>query len=187
MTKIATATDLESIGFDDDYLGWQLTTTANIGNAHINGAEFSARQSLKNVGGWARYLSVFANGIKLKLDSTVPGSFTRFLPLTVNAGVTYSQRPFSVSLNGNLRGEQNQGVSATQGADASLYLNPAVVMDMNASYQMTSHLALFVTGTNVFNRWRTYARYGDATPDYARRSQTNSYGSIWSLGLRGTF
>ena len=117
----------------------------------------------------------------------MPGSFTRFLPLTVNAGVTYSQRPFSVSLNGNLRGEQNQGVSATQGADASLYLNPAVVMDMNASYQMTSHLALFVTGTNVFNRWRTYARYGDATPDYARRSQTNSYGSIWSLGLRGTF
>ena len=187
VTKIATATDLESIGFDDDYLGWQLTTTANIGNAHINGAEFSARQSLKNVGGWARYFSVFANGTKLKLDSTVPGSFTRFLPLTVNAGVTYSQRPFSVSLNGNVRGEQNQGVSATQGADASLYFNPAVVMDMNASYQMTSHLALFVTGTNVFNRWRTYARYADATPDYARRSQTNSYGSIWSLGLRGTF
>ena len=44
-----------------------------------------------------------------------------------------------------------------------------------------------MTGSNVFNRWRTYSRYADATPDYARRSQTNSYGSIWSLGLRGTF
>ncbi len=105
----------------------------------------------------------------------------------MNWGVSYSKRPFSVSLNWNARGEQNQGVSATQGAGASLYFNPVVVMDMNASYQMTRRLALFVTGTNVFNRWRTYSRYADATPDYARRSQTNSYGSIWSLGVRGTF
>ncbi|MCX6955851.1 MAG: TonB-dependent receptor [Verrucomicrobia bacterium] len=187
VTRLATPADLESIGFDDDFLGWQLTTTANVGDAHITGGELSARQSLKNLGGWARYFSVFANGTKLKLDNSVPGSFTRFLPLSVNWGVTYSKRPFSVSLNWNARGEQNQGTSPTQGADASVYFNPAVVMDMNASYQMTTHLALFVTGTNVFNRWRTFSRYADATPDYARRSQTNSYGSIWSLGVRGTF
>lgn len=187
VNRPATSADLESIGFTDDFLGWQLTTTQNIGNAHITGGELSVRQSLKNLGGWARYFSVFANGTKLKLDSATTGSFTRFLPLTVNWGATFSRSPISVSVNWNARGEQNQGASTTQGADASLYFNPAVVMDMNASYQMTKRLALFLTGTNVFNKWRTYGRYADATPNYARRSQTNSYGSIWSLGVRGTF
>ena len=186
--SIADAADLERMGFSDDYVGWQLNTTENLATtANITGFEFSARQSLKNFRGWARYFSVFANFTKQKIDTTSPASFTRFLPLSVNWGVSYARRPFSVSLNWNARGEQDQGVSATQGAGANLYFNPAVVMDMNASYQMTSRLALFVTGTNVFNRWRTYSRYADATPDYARRSQTNSYGSIWSLGLRGTF
>ncbi|HEY1109294.1 MAG TPA: hypothetical protein VGE76_11695, partial [Opitutaceae bacterium] len=187
LNRVATAEDIEAIGFADEYIGFQLTTTTNVGDAKINGTEFSFRQPLKPFGGFFRYLTVFMNGTKLKLEGNSPASFNRFLPLAFNWGINYSRRPLTLALSWNARGKQNQGVSATQGAGADLYFNPALNMSLSASYQMTPRLALFLTGTNVFNEWRTYGRYAPSTPHYARRSSTNSYGSIWSLGVRGSF
>lgn len=187
LNRIATAEDIEAIGFGDEYIGFQLTTTTNVGSAKINGTEFNFRQPLKPFGGFFRYLTVFMNGTKLKLEGNSPASFSRFLPLSFNWGINYSRRPLTLALSWNARGKQNQGTSATQGADADLYFNDALNMSLSASYQMTSRLALFLTGTNVFNEWRTFGRYAPDTPDYARRSSTNSYGSIWSLGVRGSF
>lgn len=187
INRIATPADIEAIGFGDEYVGWQLATTINVGDVQINGSEFNVRQPLSPLGGFFRYFTVFINGTRQKVTGDSKAALTRFLPLSVNWGISYSKRPLSLSLSWNSRSKQYQGASATQGAEADLYFNPAVNMSLSASYQMTPRLALFLTGTNVFNEWRTYGRYAYNTPKYARRSQTNSYGSIWSLGVRGSF
>ncbi len=40
---------------------------------------------------------------------------------------------------------------------------------------------------NLFNVQFNQTRYQDDTPEYARRSSANSYGALWSFGVRGTF
>ena len=61
-TKVATAADLDAVGFDTDYVGWLLQTKFNSGDARVSGVEFNLRHDLRRFGTWGRYFTVFANG-----------------------------------------------------------------------------------------------------------------------------
>jgi hypothetical protein len=54
--KTATAADLDDLGLDPRYEGWQLTTQYNVpGTSRVTRVEFNLRQSLRALGGWGRY------------------------------------------------------------------------------------------------------------------------------------
>ncbi|MBM3851861.1 MAG: TonB-dependent receptor, partial [Verrucomicrobia bacterium] len=65
--RLATAGDLEELGVDPQYVGWQLSTKFNSGRARVSGAEFNLRHPLRPLGAWGRYFTVFANATKLEL------------------------------------------------------------------------------------------------------------------------
>src|SRR5690606_32656292 len=77
---LATAEELVALGLDPRYEGWNLNTTFNSGDARVTGAEFNVRQALTPLGGWGRYVSVFANATKLKLEGSRTASFNAFIP-----------------------------------------------------------------------------------------------------------
>jgi outer membrane receptor protein involved in Fe transport len=58
--KLATAADLEELGLDPRYVGWNLNTKFNSGNARITGTELNLRHSLRALGAWGSYFTVFA-------------------------------------------------------------------------------------------------------------------------------
>jgi hypothetical protein len=60
-------------------------------------------------------------------------------------------------------------------------------MDVNLTYQIFKRHSLFINGRNIFNQHFNLSRYGSETPEYAKRSSTNSYGVQWSAGIKGTF
>jgi TonB-dependent receptor len=183
----ATPAVLEQFGLDPTYAGWELRTTVNGGDARVDGAEANVRQSLKPLGGWGRYFSVFANGTKLRLYGSRDAAFTRFIPLSFNYGITVTRNPVTLMLKWNGRGEQRQAASAAQGPDASLFQEKRTTMDANLSWQVNRRISLFANGRNVFNVHYNLLRYGSQTPAYAKRSSTNSYGVQWAFGLKGTF
>jgi TonB-dependent receptor len=184
---LATAEELADLGLDPRYVGWQLNTTINTGDARVTGMEFNVRQSLAPLGRFGRYFSVFANATKLKLKGSATASFTRFIPESMNWGVTITRNPVTLMLKWHHRGEQRQALSPAQGPDAYLYQDKRTTLDVNLTYQLWKRHSLFVNGRNVFNTHYNLSRYGSETPEYAKRSSTNSYGVQWAFGIRGTF
>ena len=183
----ATPALLDQLGLDPSYQGWEVRTTVNGGDARIDGAEFNVRQSLKPLGGWGRYVSVFANATKLKLYGSRTADFTRLVPQSFNYGFTLTRNPVTFSLKWNGRGEQRQAASPAQGPDAYLYQEKRTTTDVNFTYQLTRWLQLFANGRNIFNVHYNLMRYGSQTPAYAKISSTNAYGVQWAFGVKGTF
>ena len=183
----ATPALIDQLGLDPNYLGWEVRTTVNDGDARVDGAEANVRQSLRFLGGWGRYVSVFANATKLKLHGSRTADFTRLIPESFNYGFTLTRNPATFSLKWNGRGEQRQAASAAQGPDAYLYQQKRTTTDVNFTYQIKRWLQVFANGRNIFNVHYNLMRYGSQTPAYAKISSTNAYGVQWAFGLKGTF
>jgi len=183
----ATAEELDDFGLDPRYVGWQLNTTINSGDARVSGVELNVRQSLAPLGKYGRLFSVFANATKLELEGSRTASFNRFIPTSVNWGVTFTRKPITFMAKWHHRGEQKRDPSTAQGPNAYLYQDARTTLDINLTYQAFKRLSLFVNCRNLFNVHFTQSRYQEDTPAYAVRSSTDSYGALWSFGVRGTF
>ncbi len=186
--KLATADDLEALGLDPRYLGWQLSTKRNLnGTARVSGVEFNVRHSLRPLGAWGRPFQVFWNGTKLRLSGSQETDFSSFLPTTMNAGLNFSRKPVSAMLKWNYRGKQRRGAWLPLGADAFEHIAARSTVDASLDYQIRSKLFLFVTVQNLFNASEVLLRYGSATPAYATQHRETVLGTQISLGLKGTF
>lgn len=187
LQTFATVEELDGFGLDPRYVGWLLNTTVNSGDARVSGVELNVRQSLANFGRFGKHFTVFANATKLKLEGSRTAAFNRFIPTSVNWGVTFTKNPITFMAKWHHRGEQKRGLSTAQGPNASVYQDARTTLDINLSYQAMKRLSVFVNCRNLFNVHFTQSRYQDDTPEYATRSSTNSYGALWSFGVRGTF
>jgi iron complex outermembrane receptor protein len=187
LQTLATEEILEDFGLDPRYVGWRLNTTINSGDARVQGVELNVRQSLAPLGKFGRYFSVFANATKLRLQGSRTADFNRFLPKSANWGFTFSKNPFTFMAKWHHRGEQNRGPSTAQGPFAIAYQDSRTTLDVNLSYQAFKRLSIFVNSRNVTNVHFNQSRYQADTPEYARRSSSNSYGAQWAFGVKGTF
>ncbi len=183
----ATLEELDQFGLDERYEGWLLNSTINSGDARVSGVEFNVRQSLAPLGKYGRHFTVFANATRLRLEGSRTADFNRFIPRSMNWGVTLTRNPITFMAKWHHRGEQRRGPSAAQGPLASVYQNARTTLDLNLSYQLSRRISLFANCRNVANVHFTQSRFQADTPAYARRSSTNSYGALGSFGLRGTF
>jgi len=90
--RIATAADLELLGMDPRYAGWQISTAFNEpGAARVSGVEFNVRYPLRPLGAWGRYFQVFANATKLRLEGSRDSNFSGFIPKSANWGIDFSR------------------------------------------------------------------------------------------------
>jgi TonB-dependent receptor len=184
---VATADDLEALGLEPEYVGWQLSTRYNAGSAQVSGAELSARHSLAPLGTWGRNFTVFFNATRLRLRGSRQSDFTGFIPRNVNWGVTFSRRPFTLNAKWNYRGEQQLGAQPAFAPDAFNYTAARTTLDLGADYQLSRRLSLNANLRNLFNAYLTGTKYGAATPEYARPRQHRHFGVYFSVGIKGTF
>ncbi|PAW83464.1 MAG: hypothetical protein B9S27_00275 [Opitutia bacterium Tous-C8FEB] len=184
---VATADDLEALGLEPEYVGWQLSTRYNAGSAQVSGAELSARHSLAPLGTWGRNFTVFFNATRLRLRGSRQSDFTGFIPRNVNWGVTFSRRPFTLNAKWNYRGEQQLAAQPAFAPDAFNYTAARTTLDLGADYQLSRRLSLNANVRNLFNAYLTGTKYGSATPEYARPRQHRHFGVYFSVGLKGTF
>jgi len=187
LQTVATEEVLEEFGLDPRYVGWRLNSTINSGDARVSGVELNIRQSLAPLGKYGRYFSMFANATKLRLQGNRTADFNRFLPKSANWGFTFTKNPITFMAKWHHRGEQNRGPSTAQGPNAFVYQDARTTLDVNLSYQAFKRFSVFVNSRNVTNVHFNASRYQADTPEYARRSSSNSYGAQWSFGVKGTF
>jgi TonB-dependent receptor len=184
--RLATEQDLQELGLDPGYEGWELTTQFNQpGTSRVRGVEFNVRQSLRVFGPWGKYFQGFVNGTKLYLEGSRQADFSGFIPESASWGVTFSRKPISLMAKWNYRGKQKRGeVAAVDGFE---YQTPRITLDLNLEYTMRRNLSLYATASNVFNNYDTWLRYGDLTPNYAKHYEIRGNGVQITAGIKGTF
>lgn len=186
--KVITADDLETLGLDSRYIGWQVTSQINAGDAKVSGAEFSADQKLDRLGRWGKNLSVFGNVTKIRVKGDQAADFSGFMPLTVNWGVTYNNRRLAIKAKWHRRSDIQQGPQVALGPDAYAYLKGRTLLDLNISFEVYKRTSLFLNARNATNERVDYLRYGSQTPEYARMYQARNYGgATFDLGVKGSF
>src|SRR5215207_10205456 len=184
--KTATAADLDDLGLDPRYEGWQLTTQYNVpGTSRVTGFEFNVRHSLRVLGGWGRYFQGFVNGTKITLQGDREADFSGFIPESANWGLTFTRNPISLMAKWNYRGKQQRGAIAA--VDGFEYQTARVTLDLNADVTLRKNLSLYATASNVFNVYDTWPRYGPLTPNYAKPYEIRGNGVQIAAGIKGTF
>ena len=187
IARIATAADLEQFGLDPRFLGWTLNTRVNAGDARVSGMEFNVRHSLAFAGNWGRQFQAFVNGTKLELKGNSEADWRGFVPESLNWGLTFARRPFTVMAQWTYQGESQRAPVATMGAGAYTFRQARTSMDLNIEYLFRSRLSLFANVRNVFNEYFTDWAYGPQTPEYAKFRVDNNNGTQFAIGVKGTF
>jgi iron complex outermembrane recepter protein len=185
--RLATSEYLAELGLDDRYVGWNLNTKFNSGDARITGGEFNFRQSLRRLGKWGSYFTVFANATKLKLEGDRQADFTSFIPRTGNWGASFNFKRVSLVTRWNYRGLDKRMAMPAVAPDAFQYIGARTTLDLNGAYQITRNLSVVASANNVFNVPQTLLRYGDVTPFYAKQNRTSEFGIALALGIKGSF
>jgi TonB-dependent receptor len=186
--RVASLANLQEVGIDDArYVGWNLSTKFNAGDARISGADFNIRHSLRELGPWGAYFTVFANGTYLKLEGNQQAQFSSFIPKSGNWGLSFNRRRVSVVAMWNYRGLNKRGAQPAFGPDAFEYFAPVTKMDLSLAYQLNRRVSIISSINNVFNESTELLRYGSETPQYARQNRTEEFGAGISLGIRGSF
>ena len=185
--RVATLADLQAADLDPRYVGWNLSTKFNAGDASIKGYDFNIRQSLRALGRWGTYFTVFANGTKLNLSGNPQASFTSFIPKSGNWGASFNRKQITVTARWNYRGLDKRAAITGFGADGFEYYKARTTLDTYVSYQLTRRLSLAGSVNNLLNEPQTLLRYGSDTPAYARQFQRAHYGVQFGLGLKGTY
>jgi iron complex outermembrane recepter protein len=185
--RIATETDAEQLGLDPHYVGFQMTTKINAGDARVSGVELSMRHSLSPIGQWGRHFSVFANATKLELKGDRQADFSGFIKSSASWGVTFERSRLTLMAKWNWRGKQKGTAIANFGPDAYNYSGARTHLDLNCDYQFSKRMSAFVNARNVFDVRTVSQRYSTETPDYARGFSSAEYGVQLGAGIRGTF
>ena len=186
--RIATQADLEELDLDPRYLGWQLTTQRNFGQARMSGFEANVKHSLGFLGSWGRRIELFANGTKLDLDAETQPSFGNIISGSANWGFTYTRRPFVVMAKWNYRGlTRGTRIPGVGVDDGYQWDGERTTLDLNIDWRVNARIGLFANARNALGENPEAFRYGGDTPAYAKQFRVQEHGGQYSFGVKGNF
>ena len=185
--KVADAADIAALGLEPGFVGWDLSTRVNVGDASVSGAEFNFSQPLTRLGSWGRYFNLIANATALHLQGPENSSFSRFIPRTGNIGLTFSKRPLIVMLKWNYRGRQRNSLQPSVAPNGFEFYDSRYNLDANIEYTFSKRFTLFANARNITNVPQILERYSPDTPDYSHIYRREEFGIQFALGVKGTF
>lgn len=155
-------------GFQGQYEGYGLTTSANGGTARIDGLELSYQQQLSFLPGWLKGFGVYANFTKLETEgnnpgpsSTAGGTLAGFLSESGNLGISYRGHGFDIRPQAVYRGRY----LTSNSADPALvtYQEAKITYSIKSRYAFSRRLSLFLDLENILSEpvSKTYALYPD--------------------------
>ena len=185
----ATLELLAKYELSDDYLGYDVITKNNIGNARVSGIDFDDQQPLAFLPKWAGGLLAYFNATKTDVDGDSSADISGFTRESYNWGLSLTRPRYSVKLNWNYRGRQRLGLVTGAGVPRETYTyNPEyLTLNLNAEVRLTRRLGFYAVIRNIENKPLITEIYGVGTPKYARISNYQNLGSQISVGIKGEF
>ena len=175
-------------GFNGEYQGFTLLTSANAGTAVIQGWEFTYQQQFTFLPGLFKGLGVSANYTLIQTAGNFGGAIARrtdevpgFIPRVGNLGLTWRHRAVSARLAVNYVGRHITNFTAT-GSGRNLYRFSRTITNVGVGYHFRPWLNLTLDVGNVFNEPEAFYR---GIPD--QMQATNIPGTTITMGVNGRF
>ena len=175
--------DPEDVGYDpNDYAGYTFRSAQNLPGTSINrGLTLEYDQQLTFLPGALKGLGLRGSITKIDPD----GERVNMPKTAANWGVRYSYGKFDVQLTGNAQGKYRTSAlsnTPTTANNGILYHTSRELWNVSASYKINKSFEVMLAGRNIFN-----------APDViysnvrSRVQQYSIYGSMWNVGIKGTF
>jgi TonB-dependent receptor len=175
--------DPEAVGYNaGDYAGYTFRSAQNAPGTSTNkGLTLEYDQQLTFLPGALRGLGIRGSITKVDPD----GERVNMPKTAANWGVRYSYGPFDIQLTGNWQSKYRVSAlsnTPTTANNGILYHTSREMWNLSASYKLARNFDIILAGRNIFN-----------APDIVysnvpgRVQQYTIYGSMWNLGVRGTF
>ena len=175
-------------GFNGEYPGWTVLTTANAGTAIVQGWEFSYQQNftflpglLKGLSGMINYTLLDTHGRFTGNTTLTSGQVAGFVPRTANASLSWNYRGFSARILSNYA---TTFLTSYGGAQPwrNLYRVKRNLVNLGFAYQVRPSLTLTLDIDNLNNVPQKRYR---GTPDNVE--YYNYPGTTITVGINGRF
>ena len=175
-------------GFNGEYPGWTMLSTANAGTAVVQGWEISYQQQFTFLPGLLKGLSGLVNYTHLKASGDWGGTgplstdeVEGFVPRTANASLTWRYRGFSTRLLVNYASDFLQTSGGANPA-RNVYRMERTLIHLGFSYQWRPSLTFTVDIDNLTNEpQRRYRGFAD------QMEYINYPGTAITFGVSGRF
>jgi TonB-dependent receptor len=174
-------------GFDGEYGGFNLVTSANGGTAYVQGWEFAYQQQFTFLPGVLKGLGLVANFTLLDTHGDFGGTTVRrtgqvagFIPHTGNVVLAWRHRRASARVRVNYTGEYLRSYNANPVRGE--YVRRRTLVNPSIGYEIRPYLTLTCDVSNVFD---VHQEYYLGLPDRMSLNRTN--GTIFTFGLSGRF
>ena len=172
------------------YDPFEVATQHNLDTSvRMSGIDVNYRQALTFLPRWARGVQVFANGSAQRVIGPSSATFAGYVPRTGSWGISLSRESYNVRLNWNYLGRQRRGVVTGRSIEPGTYNwgSKRSYIDLTGEYSLTRRLALFANLRNINDPTDDVEIHGPTTPAAAQFRQRAEFGSLWTLGIKGTF
>lgn len=175
--------DPEDVGYNPgDYAGYTFRSAQNLPGTSTNkGVTLEYDQQLTFLPGALRGLGLRGSITKIDPD----GERVNLPKTAANWGVRYSYGKFDVQLTGNAQAKYRTSAlnnTPTTANNGILYHAARELWNVSASYKINSSFEVMLAGRNIFNAPDViYSNVRDRVQQYS------IYGSMWNVGIKGTF
>jgi iron complex outermembrane receptor protein len=153
------------------------------------GLDVNYKQALTFLPRWARGIQVFANGSAQRVVGEEADNFAGYIPRSGSWGISLSRPKFNVRLNWNYLGRQRQALVTGRSIEPSTYIwgSKRSYIDLTGEYSIRKNFALFAHLRNLNDPTDDQETAGPNTPAEAQLRQRQDFGSLWTVGIKGTF
>lgn len=192
LTQDATPELLGQYGIpnEPEYLGYDIVTTTNVGDAKIQGLELSYRQFLTFIPRVGQNLQVFGHYSKLDLNGRNTADFAGYVPESLSGGISFIRPRYYLKLTVKHQGDTRiraVAQSATVPAGAYDYVGERTTWGISAQVSLSKRLSLFASSTDFRGGVSSDIRYAPGTPDYAKPRRIQENGYFITFGIRGEY
>jgi iron complex outermembrane recepter protein len=168
----------EQAGLDpDDYPGYTIFGYLNgEGTRSIDGGTLEYSQQLTFLPGALRGLSVFGSVTRAAADEQLIGH----VPKAANGGIRFRHGRFNLQLRTTW--QASRLLSVSRPINDHVWLRERTLVDLSGGYRLTNHFELMLSVRNIFNA--PTIQYSN---EPGRVQMYDVYGSLWNLGVKGTF
>jgi TonB-dependent receptor len=175
-------------GYNGEYEGFEILTSANLGGAVVQGWELSYQQQFTFLPGLLRGFGLSANYTYLTTHGDFGGNVTRrtgevpgFIPRTGNLSLSWRHRGFSARTNVNYTGRYLTAFNAAN-APLNLYRGERTIVNAGIAYQLRPSVSVSLDVGNLFNEEQTFYR-----GYYDRLQSMIVSGTTITFGVSGRF
>ena len=179
-------------GLDPALYGrYDVATQYNLpGKVRMSGVDFNYKQALTFLPPWARGVQVFANGSAQRATGAAADNFSGYIPRTLNWGASLARPQFILRAKWNWAGRARRGlVAAGRSIEPGAYnwSSDRTLLDVSGEFTLRRNTALYFNLTNLRDAPADIEVAGPSTPGFARLSQRQTFGSLWTFGVKSSF